>query len=114
MTKEYKDPGKEKRGDKKDDPNYSKRENNPLKGRRKIKQRPYEHLTEKKLIENIKLLKTQKARKSLKRQVPGINFEGSYFKNKIKDLEEELKFRSKDEEMGETRSSWKKQLKDEE
>jgi len=119
MTKEYPDPGPEKRGDKKLDPNYSKRENNPRKvspyNKPKIKRRPYEHLSEEKLISDIKLLKKRKARKSLERAAPGINFKGSYFENKIKDLEEELEFRSRDEEMGEKSfSSWKRQIKIEE
>ena len=118
MIIKHKDPGSEKRGDKKLDPNYSKRENNPLKvspyNKPKVTRRPYEHLTESELIKTLQLLKKREGRKSVYRQVPKIDFKGKYFQNKINDLEEELEFRSRDEEMGEKSfSNWKQQLRSE-
>ena len=45
----------------------------------------------------------------------GLNKATWIWKNKIKDLEEELEFRSRDEEMGEKSfSNWKQQIKIEE
>ena len=104
------DPGSKERGGPKD-PDYSKRENDPKKDRVQVERRTHEHLSDKEIRRTLHTLKNWKANKKLKRQIPGIDFQGPYFQKRIKELEEELEFRSRDEEMGE---SWKQQLRGEE